>query len=213
VAAAVITDKPPTEKEVTDNELIKKAPSKAKEVLGETGESTELKVGVGIAGDVSVNILTEKTYAYINDQGTIHADGLLKLSSTGDTAIWSLAGSVALSFKGEKNSKGIAGSISVNVITSDTKAFVSGAGLTAGSLSLRPSAGGVRRDGSRPGRQAGHRFAGSIPVNVSWHGRSHLVAAAAAPANTWSRQKRMPDLGDRRRGDLRRQGRRQMASP
>ncbi len=191
VAAAVITDKPPTEKEVTDNELIKKAPSKAKAVLGETGESSELKVGVGIAGDVSVNILTEKTYAYINDQGIIHADGQLKLSSTGDSAIWSLAGSVALSLKGEKNSKGIAGSISVNVITSDTKAFVSGAGLTAGSLSLTAERkGGVRSltaAGSGAPLKAGIAFAGSISVNVVIDTvEAYLVAVTATSTGATS---------------------------
>jgi len=168
--AAAVTGSPPTEKEIVDNERIKSAPAKAQKVLGETGKTYELKTGVGVAGDVSVNVVDEETYAYINDRGSIVTDGKLDLSSTNDIAIWSLAGSVAVSLKGEKTSLGIAGSISANVIDNDTKAFVSGTTLDTASLSLLANQkGGIRSltaAGSGAPLKEGIAVAGSISVNV-----------------------------------------------
>ena len=168
--AAAVTGTPPTEKEIVDNERIKSAPAKAQKVLGETGKTYELKTGVGVAGDVSVNVVDEETYAYINDRGSIVTAGELDLSSTNDTAIWSLAGSVAISLKGEKTSLGIAGSISANVIDNDTKAFVSGTTLDTASLSLlADQKGGIRSltaAGSGAPLKEGIAVAGSISVNV-----------------------------------------------
>ncbi len=168
--AAAVTGKAPTENELVDNERIRNAPAKAKKVLGETGQTHQLKVGVGIAGDVSVNVLDEETYAYINDTGTITTDGTLRLLSTGDTAIWSLAGSVAISLKGGKTSAGIAGSISTNVVTGDTKSFIVGAALDAASLSLLAERkGGIRSltaAGSGAPLKQGIAVAGSISANV-----------------------------------------------
>jgi hypothetical protein len=168
--AAALTGSPPTEKEIADNERIRNAPTKAQKVLGETGKTYELKVGVGVAGDVSVNVVDEETYAYINDRGSIVTDGKLDLSSINDTAIWSLAGSVAISSEGEETSRGIAGSISANVIHNDTRAFVSGSTLDAASLSLlADQKGGIRSltaAGSGAPLKEGIAVAGSLSVNV-----------------------------------------------
>ena len=168
--AAAVTGTPPSEKEIEDNERIKNAPAKAKEVLGESGQNYELKTGVGISGDISVNVVDDETYAYINDAGSVVTEDKLDLSSTNDTAIWSLAGSVAISLKGEKTSLGIAGSISANFIDNDTKAFVSGTTLDAASLSLLAvEKGGIRSltaAGSGAPLKEGIAVAGSIAVNA-----------------------------------------------
>ncbi len=168
--AAAVTGSPPSEKEIKDNERIKNAPAKAKAVLGESGQTYELKTGVGISGDISVNVVDDETYAYINDRGSVVTEGMLDLSSTNDTAIWSLAGSVAISLKGEKTSLGIAGSISANFIDNDTKAFVSGTTLDAASLSLLAiEKGGIRSltaAGSGAPLKEGIAVAGSISVNA-----------------------------------------------
>ncbi|NOY98599.1 MAG: hypothetical protein GXP40_05255, partial [Chloroflexi bacterium] len=165
------TSQAPPEQEVVDNERIKTAPSKAQKTLGETGNSSQnLKIGVGIAGDVAINVLLDDTYAYINDTGTVHTDDALTLSSSNDTAIWSLAGGVAISLRGDKTSVGIAGSISANAVTGNTKAFVSGAVITANSLSiLAKRSGGIRSltaAGSGAPLKNGISVAGSISVNL-----------------------------------------------
>ncbi|TWU31778.1 dockerin type I domain-containing protein [Novipirellula artificiosorum] len=168
--AAAVTGTAPSEKELIDNERVKNAPAKAQTILGETGQTYELKVGVGVAGDVSVNILDEDTYAYLNDTGTITAGGQVDVSSLNDTALWSLAGSVAISLKGEKTSLGIAGSISVNNVTSDTRSFIAGATIGADSLAvLARRKGGIRSltaSGAGAPLKEGVALAGSVSVNV-----------------------------------------------
>jgi len=168
--AAAVTGTSPSEKEIVANEQIKNAPHKAQQILGETGKDYDLKVGVGEAGDVSVNVVDEETHAFINDTGNIVTDAELDLTSTNDTTIWSLAGSVAVSLKGEKKSRGIAGSISANVINNDTKAMIRGATADAGSLSLLAQrTGGIRSltaGGSGAALKEGVAVAGSISVNV-----------------------------------------------
>ena len=165
-----MTGSPPSEKELLDNERIKNAPTKAQKLLGETGQTYDLKVGVGVAGDVSFNDIIADTYAFVNDTGLIDTGGELKLSSSDDTAIWSLAGTVAISLKGEETSWGIAGSISANVITSDVKAFVSGTEVNAESLTLSAlRKGGIRSltaGGSGTPLKEGVAVAGSVSVNV-----------------------------------------------
>jgi len=167
--AAAVTGNPPTEKEIKDNERIKNAPAKAQDLLGETGKTGELHTNVGVSGDISVNVVDDETYAYIHDTGSVATEDKLDLSSTNDTAIWSLAGSVAMSLKGEKSSLGIAGSISANFIDNDTKAFVSGTTLEAAWLSvLAEEKGGIRSltaAGSGQPLKEGIAVAGSIAVN------------------------------------------------
>jgi len=170
--AAVVSGSPPSEKEVADNDRVKNAPSKAQKVLGESGDPSKekIKIGVGVAGDVSVNVIVEDTYAYINDTGLIQTDGALTLSSVSDSEIWSLAGAVAIVLKGEQTSVGIAGSLSANVLTSKTVAFIAGATVQAGSVTIEARReGGIRSltaAGSGAPLKEGIAVAGSISVNV-----------------------------------------------
>ncbi|MCU0962995.1 MAG: hypothetical protein MUF48_23115, partial [Pirellulaceae bacterium] len=167
--AAAVTGAPPSKKEIADNEAIKKAPQKAQSVLGETGQTYDLEVDVGYAGDVSVNVLDEETYAYVRDT-KIDTDARLTVESTNDTEIWSLAGSVAISLKGEKSSRGLAASISANIIHNDTQAFIADSTVDAESLSLLAKRTGTTRSLTASGSGAfvkeGLGIAMSFSANV-----------------------------------------------
>ena len=143
--------------------------AEAQSVLGETGQTYDLKVGVGYAGDVSVNVLDEETYAYVRDT-KVHTDARLTVAGTNDTEIWSLAGSVAISLKGEKSSLGLADSISANVIHNDTQAFIADSTVDAESLSLLTNRTGTTRSLTASGSGAfvkeGIGVARSFSANV-----------------------------------------------
>ena len=118
---------------------------------------------------MSVNVLDEETYAYVRDT-KVHTDGRLTVAGTNDTEIWSLAGSVAISLKGEKSSLGLADSISANVIHNDTQAFIADSTVDAESLSLLAKRTGTTRSLTASGSGAfvkeGIAVARSFSANV-----------------------------------------------
>lgn len=171
--AAAVPGAPPQEKTVANNQSAQNAPSTATSALGGGGgggSQNQVKIGVGIAGDVSINVLDEKTCVYINDAGLIDTDEALTLSALSDSAIWSLAGAVAIVIKGNQTSVGIAGSLSANILTGQTSAFIAEATVYAGSITIDAQRkGGIRSltaAGSGAPLKSGIAVAGSISVNV-----------------------------------------------
>jgi len=98
--------------------------------------------GVGIAGDAAVNMVTDVTRAYINDNGTIAVDGDVLLEAVNDTGILAITGAATLA-KTTDTSVGIAGSFSKNDVTATTQAFIAGAQITADNLTVS-----ARQEGS-----------------------------------------------------------------
>src|SRR5262249_39755125 len=141
------------------------------------------KPSFAFAGDVSVNIIKkENTYAFINDRGTITtSDAPVLVSAEAQTAIWSLAGSVAIA-KSETTSFGIAGSISVNVMNGDTRAFVSSATVDARAIDVEAGRGdGMRAltaGGAGAFSQEGIGIAGSFSINAGLFSAVSYVSGA-----------------------------------
>jgi hypothetical protein len=99
---------------------------------GNPGEPSEGqgKTGIGIAGDVSINTITDSAMAYISDRGKFSANSII-LSSLNQTDLIAAAGAAAMSTGGsDKTSLGIAGSFSKNVLAGKTKSYVIGATIT-----------------------------------------------------------------------------------
>ena len=130
LAGAVIDQQKPTPPPTADELIGQNAPGKAQQLLGTKPPSvvptkTEQLLGtgtndsgLGLAGDISVNVLVDTTSAAINDTGTVTSDGAITVDARSDTAVWSLAGAVAI-VTTTGDSKGIAGSVSVNIVMGD----------------------------------------------------------------------------------------------
>ncbi len=154
-------------------------------LLGLIGDPklADSQTNVAAAGDVSMNIIDlENTFAFINTGGTVTATNApVSVRSEAQTAIWSLSGSAAF-VESEKSSVGIAGSISVNVISADTQAFVSSATVTARTIDVEAGRGGGIRALSAGGAGApskqGLAIAGSFSVNAALYTVSSYVSGA-----------------------------------
>jgi hypothetical protein len=136
------------------------------------------KSGIGISGDVSIHIISDDVLAFINSSGKIESDGNVNIEANNDTNLFTISGSAAIS-KAQPNSPdsstGIAGSVAVNIVSGDTKAYIAGDSgtdkltITADSLDLEAtrtgdifsiSAGGAGASGAQ-----GTAVAGSVSVN------------------------------------------------
>ncbi|KKK89960.1 hypothetical protein LCGC14_2727870, partial [marine sediment metagenome] len=83
------------------------------------------KGGWNASGDISVNVIADLTMAYVED-ATIATGGDLGISAANDTAIYMGSGAITISKVRGGDSKGLAGSLAVNVTIADTKALVDG---------------------------------------------------------------------------------------
>ncbi len=148
--------------------------------------ATQPTVSISAAGDVSINLSTkENTFAFINDTGKVMSEGAVTVHAEADTAIWSLAGAVAIQTSEDvgRKSVGVAGSISVNVMQADTRAFVSAA--TIDGLSIDISAerdGGIRAltagGAGLPSPYSGTAVAGSVSANVGLYSVTAYASGA-----------------------------------
>jgi hypothetical protein len=130
------------------------------------------KTGIGIAGDVSINTITDSALAHINDKGIFTASSI-KLSSLNQTDLIAAAGAAAISTGGsDKTSLGIAGSFSKNFLIGETKSYILGATIA--------ETHGLELTAERPGdilsstaggalvpEQKGIASAGSVSLNKS----------------------------------------------
>ncbi|MDZ7965043.1 MAG: DUF4347 domain-containing protein [Nostoc sp. DedSLP03] len=135
------------------------------------------KSGIGISGDVSIHLINDNVLAYINDAGTVTTLGNVAIEADNDTNLFTISGSASFVSKPNASSTGIAGSVAVNIVSGETKAYIVGknaiAGeqlsLTANSLTLAANRTGdifsIAAGGSgAPGTQ-GTAIAGSVSVN------------------------------------------------
>ncbi|MCG6951721.1 MAG: hypothetical protein LJE90_05065, partial [Betaproteobacteria bacterium] len=92
-------------------------------------EQPQSKTGIGIAGAVSWNWITDRTGALVNDMGAISAEDIA-LTSHDDTSIISVSGAASI-VKGQPDDKStsLAGAFSFNQLDIETLASVSGAQL------------------------------------------------------------------------------------
>ena len=146
----------------------------AENLLGIGNDPNQPKVGVSLAGDVSINMFDkDNTYAFINDTGTIGTAQALALAALAATTLGSFSGAAAIAFKDPKDkanasSTGLAGSISANVLYGDAQAFLIAAPVNADSLSIDAArlGGIVSISAGGAGTDNGTAVAGSISVNV-----------------------------------------------
>ncbi|MEJ2723027.1 MAG: LEPR-XLL domain-containing protein [Deltaproteobacteria bacterium] len=128
------------------------------------------KTGIGIAGDVSINTITDSAMAYINDRGKLTANSIT-LSSLNETDLIAAAGAAAMSTGGsDKTSLGIAGSFSKNVLSGKTKSYIVGATITeTHALTLTAERTGdifaLTAGGSLVPDEKGIAIAGSVSLN------------------------------------------------
>jgi Domain of unknown function (DUF4347) len=135
------------------------------------------KSGIGISGDVSIHVITDNAFAYINSTGNIRSAGNVAVKADNDTNLFTISGSASFVNKPGASSTGIAGSVAVNIVSGETTAYISGKNATTGSqLTLNAnslavealrtgdifsiSAGGSGAAGSQ-----GTAIAGSVSVN------------------------------------------------
>src|SRR5262249_37407936 len=153
VAAAVAksdTPNAPPQRSPSDTALAKNAPTKAQQLLGIKDDPTlappkaqkllgvgadpkQPTVSISVPADVAFTPLTkDNPRAFVNEAATVASDKSANVRSEAKTAIWSLAGSVAISLNASnKTSVGIAGSISVTVMNADERAFITSATVPA----------------------------------------------------------------------------------
>jgi len=87
----------------------------------------EATSGVALAGDAAVNTITNRTQAYINDDGTIRS-GDVTLEARDDTSMSTVTGAAAIGAKPDGTIGGaLAGSFSYNDLQLTTEAFLVGA--------------------------------------------------------------------------------------
>ena len=134
---------------------------------GDSVSNAKPKNGISIAGDVTVNIISDTTKAFIRDTDFSATD--LDLIAQNGSLIASGSGAVAISTSTE-DSKGIAGSFSVNVIDNDTQAFIDNSQvvITGGNLDISAdSSAEIFAVGlSGAGVSGSFALAGSVVFNV-----------------------------------------------
>ncbi|MBD2214422.1 DUF4347 domain-containing protein [Nostoc linckia FACHB-104] len=135
------------------------------------------KSGIGISGDVSIHLVNDKVLAYVNDSGQIKTLGNISITANNDTDLYTISGSASFVNKPNASSTGIAGSVAVNLISGDTKAYIAGKNTTTGkqltlsanSLSLEATRTGdifsISAGGSGALGSKGIAIAGSVSVN------------------------------------------------
>jgi hypothetical protein len=125
------------------------------------------KYGRAVSGSVSVNLLSERTVASIQNAVVSRSGGVTvtAINTTDDTA---LSGAAALSTN-RNGSLGLAGAVTVNLLDSETRAHVTNAAMSnVGALSLNASASGdiLAIAAGLAGSARGIGMAGSIAFNT-----------------------------------------------
>ena len=234
LAGASIKQGQPEPPPTATGTLARNAPGKAQQLLGiapASGEATKAQrlLGVGSgdsgiagAGDVAVIVLADTTAAAIHDTGHISTDDAVLVAATSDTSAWSLAGAVAI-LTTTGDSKGIAGSVSINIILGDTTAYVGGTladrlDLAASKLDVTARRGGAlpitdrERQRRHLAERQGRRLLGVRQHPPRRHHRDRHRHRPDAPfdgsALDGLSARRAEHLGHRRGDRLRRTGRR-----
>ncbi len=142
-------------------------------------EAGEVKAtsGVGIAGDASVNVMTDNTQAYINDSGTIQTTGNVDMSADNGTLIVTAAGAGAIAIKPDGSVGGaLAGSFAYNDLALTTEAFIIGANMSqAADVTLNASTDGqiLAISGGLAGALA--KTAVTVAGSLSWNDITNTV--------------------------------------
>jgi hypothetical protein len=90
---------------------------------------TPAPIGVGLAGAVGINLVTETTAAYVNDDATVDVHEVM-VTSDDSTRMISATGGLALAVQPKTTvSAMFAGALSVNTLTLTTLSFIDGAEL------------------------------------------------------------------------------------
>ncbi|MCA9050001.1 MAG: hypothetical protein KDA89_14795, partial [Planctomycetaceae bacterium] len=130
-------------------------------------------LSIGIAGDVSVNHLTDTTQAFLRDAGTFTVNGsAVTITANNSTEVLGLGGAVAIAIGGEdRTSAGIAGSLGLNLIDGATEAFLEQAHFVhAGAVAVLAERRGrlfsLTASGSAAPKKKGIAAAASVVVNT-----------------------------------------------
>ncbi len=140
---------------------------------------TPTQSGVGIAGDATWNEIDNTVKAYINSDGWMQtaATADIAATATDSTSIISISGAIAVVATG-KNTIGIAGSFSRNLLDLDTEAFINGVRITRandvtaiatrdGSLfALSAAVAATKASSAAPNNGIGLALAGSFSWNT-----------------------------------------------
>ncbi|MEB3294495.1 MAG: DUF4347 domain-containing protein, partial [Synechococcales bacterium] len=154
------------------------------------------KTGIGIAGDVAINLATDRVRAFINDAGSIKGEKLT-LEAINSTEMRVASGSAAfVATDPSKKSLGIAGSFSLNNLTGTTSAFIAGTAtsgkkldLEANQISIKAAHTGdiiaLSASGSGAPGKDGIAIAGSVSINrISSSTQAYMDGVRAAVAGT-----------------------------
>ncbi len=133
--------------------------------------SVDFDSDFGLAGDATANVALDTAKAFIDAPfGNVTAGGDLDVESNNDSLLISVAGAGVLVAGGGENSTGIGGSLSANVATGLTEAFIAGGVNTqAASLIVSATRGGVMISvtAAAAASPEDNGIAGSVSVNVA----------------------------------------------
>ena len=136
---------------------------------GDAQPEKKPKAAISMAGDVSVNLITDRTYAGITGANTVEAEDV-DLSALSDSTISSIAGAATMAGS-EGTSVGLAGSVTFNELDIETNASIEDSSLDlSGDLGLSAETEGTIRtisaSGSLERKDKGYGLAGSVSVNM-----------------------------------------------
>ncbi len=135
---------------------------------GDDQTETKPKAAISIAGDVSVNLITDKTHAGITGANIVQAEDV-DLSALSDNTISSIAGAAAMAAS-DGTSVGLAGSVTYNELDTGTNASIADSFLDlSGDLGILAETEGTVRtisaSGSLERKDKGYALAGSVSIN------------------------------------------------
>ncbi len=135
---------------------------------GDAQPEKKPKAAISVAGDVSVNLITDRTHAGITGANTVEAEDV-DLSALSDSTISSIAGAATMAGS-EGTSVGLAGSVTFNELDIETNASIQDSSLDlSGDLGLSAETEGTIRtisaSGSLERKDKGYGLAGSVSVN------------------------------------------------
>ncbi|MFG0291276.1 MAG: beta strand repeat-containing protein, partial [Rhodopirellula sp. JB044] len=150
------------------------ANSKSPKSNGSKGKNS-FTSGIGLAGDVAWNSVTDSTRAYINTSGDVNAGGELTVSSQNETSISAVSGAIGTVSAGGL-AVGLAGSFARNDLDLETQSWIAGADVHADDdVSVTADAqsdilaitAGV--SGSKSNRRSGASIGITIAGSFSWN--------------------------------------------
>ncbi len=135
---------------------------------GDAQPEKKPKAAISVAGDVSVNLITDNTHAAITGLKLVEAENV-DLSARSDSTISSIAGAAAMAGS-EGTSVGLAGSVTYNELDTETNASITDSFLDiSGDLGVSSETEGTVRtisaSGSLERKDKGYGLAGSVSVN------------------------------------------------